>query len=170
MSRELTRGAILIALSCALQFSLRQIALPGAMLLVGIIMNAVLILTVLYSNRVAVFLNALAAPLIAVALNAVPSPLFILPVLGANLAYVYAYQYWSKRYGTANVKGYILTYGIPTVARILFFLGVGFITFYLFGLLKGPALFVLYSRAGVQIITGFAGGLLADLVYRKLSR
>ncbi len=170
MSREITRGAILIALSCALQFSLRQVALPGMTVLVGIIMNAVLILTVLYSNRIAVFLNALAAPIIAVALNAVPSPLFILSVLAANLAYVYTFQEWTRKYRTGDVKGLFFAYGVPTFARVFIFLGAGVALFHLFGILKGTALPALYGKAGIQIITGIVGGLVADVIHQKLSK
>lgn len=164
MNKKVTRGAILIAITVVLQLALRELGGlgPVAKIMVGICINACIILTVYYSNFAALIVNAFAAPLIAIMFGALPTPAFLYPVVAANLAYALSFAGFSIKFGSEMGAVFL-----ATLMRSAVFMVVGLGVIMLFQIDKlAPA--VLIPFAVIQLATGAFGGLLAIFIHKRI--
>lgn len=160
MNRGIARGAVLLALALLAQ-SLRLLApLPplAGMFVIGSLVNAVLLLTAVYSGRVTAVAVGVMLPFAAFLQGQLPAPVFIPGVAAGNAVFACFGQFFWRRgalYFAPFLKAGVLYIGAWAALRVA-------------ELQPGAAKAVSALMSWPQIVTAFCGILLARALAERV--
>lgn len=174
-TRYITRAAIVLALTMALQFAIRELV-PSAppfnlvnLFLVGSIVNLGLLLATETTGLWAGIIIAVAAPVTAWFQQHLPSPAMIPAVMAGNLLLVVLFWLATRRSGTVNSWLRWIGLGIGAAAKMAFlYVTIGAIVGTLTKLPAAAAVFIRFSFSWPQFVTAVLGGVLSSLIARRI--
>jgi riboflavin transporter FmnP len=173
-TKYITRAAIVLALTIALQFAIREL-IPSAppfnfvnLFLVGSIVNLGLLLATETTGLWAGIVIALAAPVTAWIQQHLPSPTMIPAVMAGNLILVIVYWLATRKGSRQSWKRW-LGLLVGAVAKMAFlYYAIGAIVGTLSALPPVMAAFIRFSFSWPQFVTAVLGGVLSSLIARRI--
>ncbi|MBP2634573.1 MAG: hypothetical protein H6Q72_480 [Firmicutes bacterium] len=161
--RKTSRAALLLALVIVFQSLRLYLPIPPfvSVYLIGSLVNACLLLSVLVAGWRAALALSVVAPVVAYLQQVLLLPVLILPVAAANIAYVGGYLMFAG-------KNTILAISTATTAKFLIiYLMVTSLIHYI-GITGTTATALTLLLGWPQLITGFAGGAVFLSVSKRL--
>jgi hypothetical protein len=174
-TKYITRAAIVLALTIALQFAIRELV-PSAppfnfasLFLVGSIVNLGLLLATETTGLWAGVIIAIAAPVTAWFQQHLVSPAMIPAVMAGNLLLVVLFWLVTRRGGSADSRMRWFGLGMGAAAKMAFlYFAIGAIVGTLTKLPVAAAAFIRFSFSWPQFVTAVLGGVLSSLIARRI--
>jgi 4-amino-4-deoxy-L-arabinose transferase-like glycosyltransferase len=174
-TKYITRAAIVLALTIALQFGIRELV-PSAppfnvvnLFLVGSIVNLGLLLATETTGLWAGVIIAIAAPVTAWFQQHLVSPTMIPAVMAGNLLLVVLFWLVTRRSGSSDSWLRWIGLGLGAAAKMAFlYVAIGAIVGTLTKLPVAAAAFIRFSFSWPQFVTAVIGGVLSSLIARRI--
>ncbi|MGB9667121.1 MAG: hypothetical protein ACPL2N_07400 [Candidatus Cryosericum sp.] len=173
-TRYITRAAIVLALTIALQFALREF-IPSAppfnvinLFLVGSIVNLGLLLATETTGLWAGIIIALSTPVTAWMQAHLPSPAMIPAVMAGNVILVLLYWLATRRAPVQQWARWLGLAGGALVKMVFLYYTIGMIVGTLSALPPAAAAFIKFSFSWPQFVTAVIGGILSFMLSRRV--
>ena len=163
--RKMTRTALLLAIVLVFQSLRFVLPVPAfvSTFIIGALVNACLLLALQSVGLGAALLIACVTPVIAYFQQLLPVPVFILPVAAGNALYIWLFQRLSRIGPVWPAIG-----GAALGKTAFFYLAFSWLLTWI-KLPPAIAAAIMFVMSWPQLVTGVLGGLLARMVWRRLS-